>query len=313
MAIVYSDQLRDLAVLIGNDDSARIWNNGKQLFLSPRFAPPDSRAAVMKLQPGRNTILAKVTNDRGPHSLNLRFGTGPVDAARALAEAKKWKEAADEFAKAFDLDPSCSEGAVLGRFGESLAQLKRWKEATPVFEKIAALEPANFDKQMDLMKCYLALKDYASYRRVCQAGIAKHGKNPDLNMANNLVWQAALIPNAVRNFSEVIEIGRKSAGSRTAAGNEWNTFAAILYRAGQYPSSLTFLKKSIDSQKGKGNVYDWIFTAMARHRSRRPGAREALARARQLADDSARFWQSRIELDALFEEAEQELKLPAPH
>jgi serine/threonine protein kinase/WD40 repeat protein/tetratricopeptide (TPR) repeat protein len=313
MAIVYSNQLRDVAVLIGSDDSARIWINGKQVFLSPNFAPADSRAVFMTLQTGRNTILAKVTNERGPQSLALRFGTGPSCAALAFAEAKKWTEAADEFTKAFTLDPACLDPTLLQPFGESLVQLRRWKEAAPIFEKIASLDPENFNKQMDLMKCYLALKDYASYRRVCEAGIARNGKSQAPNAANNAIWHAALIPNAVRTYSEVIEIGRKIAGSRTATGNEWNTFGAILYRAGQYPSSLTFLKKSIDSQKGKGNAYDWVFTAMARHRSRQSGAQQALARARELADDFARSWQNRIELDSLFEEADQELKLPAPH
>ena len=209
MTIVYSDQLRDVAMLIGTDDSAIIWNNGKQVFLSPRYAPADSLAVLMTLQPGRNTILAKVTNDRGPHSLNLRFGTGPAEAARAFAAAKKWNEAADEFAKAFTLDPTCQDSAVLGPFRESLIQLGRWKDARPVLEKMAALDPENFDKQTELMKCYLALKDYASYRRVCEAGIARYGKSQAPNAANNAIWHAALIPNAVHNYSDVIEIGRK--------------------------------------------------------------------------------------------------------
>jgi hypothetical protein len=163
------------------------------------------------------------------------------------------------------------------------------------------------------MKCYLVTKDYASYRRACEAGIAQLGKSPVSALANNAIWHAALIPSAVRNFTEVIEIGRKLAGSRTAGGNDWNTFGAVLYRAGQYPSSLAFLKKSIDAQKGKGNAYDWVFTAMARHHSRQRGAREALARARELVGDSAQSWQFRIELDALIDEAEHELKVPPRH
>jgi serine/threonine protein kinase/WD40 repeat protein/tetratricopeptide (TPR) repeat protein len=310
MTIVYSTRPRDVVLLIGNDDAARIWNNGSQVYESQVFSPPDSHAVMIHLQSGRNTILAKVANERVAHTLSLRFGTTALDTARALAEAKKWKEAAGEFATQFAREPDCSDPRALGSFGESLVQLKRWKEATPVFEKIASLDSSNLDKQMDLLKCYLVTKDYALYRRTCEAVIAQFGKGPNTAVANNAIWQVVLVPSAVRNFTEVVEIGRKLASSRTAAGNDWNTFGAVLYRAGQYPSSLAFLKKSIDARKGKGNGLDWVFTAMARHHSRQRGARDALARARELARDSAQSWQSRIELNTLIEEAEDDLKLP---
>ena len=313
MTIIYSSRQCEMAVLIGTDDAARIWNNGKQVFFSPTHNPPLSRTLLMMLKPGRNTILAKVTNEGGPHSLNMHFGTAPADTARAYADAGKWKEAADEFTKAFNLDPDSSDGAMLESFAESLIHLKRWKEATPIFEKIAAFEPGNFAKQRNLMECYLVTKDYDAFRRLCESGIVWYRKNQTSNLANEIIWPAAVIPKAVAHYGEVIDIGRKMAGSRSAVADHWNTFGAVLYRAGQYPSSLTFLKKSIDAQKGKGNAYDWVFTAMARHRSRQPGAQAALARAKELAKDSGISWQVRIELDALLEEAEQELKLPVPH
>jgi hypothetical protein len=177
---------------------------------------------------------------------------------------------------------------------------------------LAALDPDNFSRQVDLMIGYMVLKDYAAYRRTCQAGVTKYGRSQEPSMSNAIIWQAALIPQAVRNYTELIEIGRKMAGAKSADANQWNTFGAILYRAGHYSSSLTFLKKSIDAQHGKGNAFDWIFTAMARHHLRQPGAQAALARARELAKDPGLSWQFRIELDALFEEAEQELKVPAP-
>jgi tetratricopeptide (TPR) repeat protein len=193
----------------------------------------------------------------------------------------------------------------------ALVELKRWTEARPIFEKIAALDPANFGKQQNLMYCYLALKDHASYRRVYEAQLSRLGKTQDRLLANDLIWYAGLIPNAVRNYGEVIEVGRRLSGSRSAGANEHNTFGAVLYRAGQYSSSLTFLKKSIDGKKGKGNAWDWVFTAMARHRSGQPGDRQALDQARKLASDPALSWSSRLELTSLLEEAENELELPA--
>ena len=144
-----------------------------------------------------------------------------------------------------------------------------------ILEKIAALDPKDFGRQMDLMKCYLALKDYPSYRRVCEAGVAQHGKSQVPNMANNAIWHTALIPNAVRNYTETIEIGRKIAGSRNTTANEHNTFGAVLYRAGQYSSSLTFLRKSIDADRCNLWAY-FILAACLAHLGRLDEARQEI-------------------------------------
>ena len=191
--------------------------------------------------------------------------------------------------------PRCSPSILIARirrssqaFGESLVQLKRWKEAKPVFEKIAALDPGNFDKQMDLMKCYLALKDYASYRRVCEAGIARHGKTQDPNPGQ----QRDL---ACRAHSERRPQLRRGHRNRqedrrltNADGNECNTFGAVLYRAGQY-SELADIPQKIDRRPeregkrlGLGLHGDGPPPVEA---ARRPGSTRR--RPEQLADDPA--------------------------
>ena len=278
MTIVYSTERRKVVLLMGNDDTARVRNNAKQVYLSKLFAPPQSIAFFMTLEAGRNTILAKVTNTTREHSLSLRFGSTPIDSGRAYAQAKNWKEAALEFTKVIARDPDNADPAALVGLAEALVQLARWKEAAAIFERIAARDSGNINKQTDVLKCYLALKDYGTYKRLCEAQIARHGKTKDRNLANNIIWQAALIPEGVRNYGQIIDIGRDLTSSRSATASEFNTFGAVLYRAGQYSGSLTFLKKSIDAQKGKGNAWDWVFTAMARHRSRQPGDRDALDR-----------------------------------
>ena len=66
---------------------------------------------------------------------------------------------------------------------------------------------------------------------------------------------------------------------------------------------------SIDGQNGKGNAHDWVFKAMALHKSRRAGADEALARSKAIfAETPPATWQDRVELTVLIEEAEELLK-----
>ncbi len=283
--------------------------NGSEV-LQSRQPGADAHCVIVSLKRGRNAILARVDNLRGDHFLNLRLSLADGDFARAYFEAKKWPEASDAYSRAMARAPDTIEPRVHELMGESLAGRQRWKEATAVFETLASDDPANINRQYDLLRCYLALKDHKGVQRICQAEITRHGKSGDRALANVAIWHAALLPDAVSSYAEVLEIARKLNNTRNPAPNECNTFGALLYRAGHYSSSLALLKMSIDGKHGKGDAFDWVFTAMARHKSNLPGDREALARARELTKESATTWQLRVELNTLIEEAEHQLKLP---
>ena len=308
--VVYSTVPRYAVLLVGSDDAARVWLNGIEVVESPEPGA-DSRCVIVSLKRGRNSILAKVANIRGTHFLNLRISLADGDFARAYAEDKKWDQAEAAYNKAVALAPDMIETRVHELIGQTLAERERWKEAKAVFETIAAFDPGNSSRQQDLLRCYLALKDREDFERVCAAEIARHGKSQDRNLANNVIWLAALMPGVVHNYAEVVDIGRKLNNTGKPTPGERNTFGALLYRAGQYQGSLSQLKRSIDAQKGKGNAFDWVFTAMARHKSKQPGDRDALARAEALANTTPTTWQYRVELSALLEEAERELKAPS--
>ncbi len=314
MTDVYAAGPREAVLLLGNDDTARIWINGREVFYSATTAAADSNAFFGSLQPGRNTIVAKVQDFQVTHSFTLRFGEAPFDLARAYLHASKWKEAADAFSKANALDPENSDREMLESWARALAEADRWKEAREAFEKIAALDPGNFNKKQDLSKVYLALKDREAFERLCVSVLTQYGKTTDPALANNLIWLVALMPNAVRNYTDWINIGKKLVDHRKPDPNNCNTHGAVLCRAGQYRPALTYLKLSLDAPDGNRNIYDWLFTAMARHKSKQPGDREAFDKARALAERvPAQSWHYRVERSALFEEVEHELTLAPPH
>ena len=73
LSIVYSASEQDVAVILSNDDQANYWLNGRH-FLQTPFIPFESgRAMLMTLEAGRNTILARVINQHGDHSLSVRI------------------------------------------------------------------------------------------------------------------------------------------------------------------------------------------------------------------------------------------------
>jgi putative membrane-bound dehydrogenase-like protein len=60
---------QDAELLLGTDDGARLWINGKETFTSreTRAAAPEQNKIPLKLKKGINTVLMKVANGNNPH------------------------------------------------------------------------------------------------------------------------------------------------------------------------------------------------------------------------------------------------------
>jgi serine/threonine protein kinase/tetratricopeptide (TPR) repeat protein len=311
MTYVYSAAPRDVVLLFGADDRAQVWLNGRGILRANGFTATDKLAIPVTLQAGRNVLLAAIANDWEGHGFHLRFADSPADFARAYVHARKWSEAREAYHKAVALEPENGDWHLHHEVGLAMAEDGRWKEAKSAFERDVALLPDAWWPQFLLAECNLALRDFTAYRKLCEAAIKRYGKNPNSLTADNLMWQTALIPNAVRDYAPLIAIGKKLMNQPKPDPNHFQNYGAILYRAKNYPSAISFLERSISGEKRPANAFDWIFIAMARHMSRQPGEREALEKARaSFGKDSS--WPNRLQYQALLEEAEEVLRLPPP-
>src|SRR5262249_47272582 len=153
----------DVVLLIGTDELARFWLNGQLILDAPRYTPPDSYALGVTLQPGRNTLLAKVVNTIRGHGFELRISDRPQDLARMDHDQHRWEKAAAASALAFAREPSNPQPAFHEAWGHALVELGRWKEAVGVFERVHALDPENLLIRNHLLRTYLAENDLASY------------------------------------------------------------------------------------------------------------------------------------------------------
>jgi hypothetical protein len=56
-------------ILLGADDGARLWVNGKAVFITreTKAAAPEQHKVAVKLAKGKNTVMLKVANGDGPH------------------------------------------------------------------------------------------------------------------------------------------------------------------------------------------------------------------------------------------------------
>ncbi len=82
---IQSDTAQDLALSLGSDDAIKVWLNGERVLASKaqRAAAPDQETPVLKLRPGRNTLLLKIVNASGGHAFYFRaIGMAPGEIVR---------------------------------------------------------------------------------------------------------------------------------------------------------------------------------------------------------------------------------------
>jgi WD40 repeat protein len=311
MTTVYSATERQAVLLIGTNDLGRVWLNGRQVLDSSKYTPPGANPVEVTLRGGSNMIVARVVNTVQEHELYLRISDKPWDFLYAHVERESWEGATKDYARALAEDPGILDTWFHHRGASSLARTRRWKEAIPAYRRSIDLNPGFFWNWYDLAKCELTLNDLPSYRRTCRAMVEKFAGTKNPADANNVAWVAAWAPDALPDYRKVLNMMKPLINAKNAWWGNLNTYGAVLYRDGQYQGAISYLKQSIEAQKGKGSAADWVFIAMARHRLRQPGDKDALARAKALAGTTSHSW-NQIEIDHLLEEARQELALPPP-
>jgi len=253
---------------------------------------------------------------KGYHNFTLRISDGPADFARAYAQAKKWDPAFEAYSKVMGLEPGNRNMLLHQDLGEALAQSAlahpgRWKAAEDAFERAWSIEPNADWIVIRIMRCYLALNNAQSYRPLCERLIAQAAKDPNLDSVNRAVWLAALLPDALSSYDEAKKCAKKLVDGKKVDPAYFRSYGALLYRARQDSAAIRQLEQAIEAQNKTGSAFDWVFLAMARHRLRQPGDREALARAKALARAASYDWTLRADIDHLLEEARVELGLPA--
>jgi len=83
-------EMKDVRLLIGSDDQAKVYFNGKQVIHSDqvRATNKDQNSATVTLNKGVNVIVFKIVNEGGDWSGCARFVAGPITNIRASTTAK---------------------------------------------------------------------------------------------------------------------------------------------------------------------------------------------------------------------------------
>jgi WD40 repeat protein/serine/threonine protein kinase len=144
-------------------------------------------------------------------------------------EQQKWREAADDFTRAFEVNPD---------------------------QDMAGYKSA-------LMR--LQAGDTEGYRKFCPLLLERADKVLSHGQANNLVWACVLAPGAVDDPKRLVQRMEKAIGQAPGPHIYLNTLGGALYRAGRHGDAVRRLSEGI-AANGKGGVpQDWLFLAMAHH------------------------------------------------
>ena len=86
---IYCPKQQSVNILLGANQ-VRLWLNGHQIHenLTQRAAFPDSDVIAATLNPGWNTLLARVVNVTGTHAMYLRLSDAPADLAKTGERTK---------------------------------------------------------------------------------------------------------------------------------------------------------------------------------------------------------------------------------
>jgi tetratricopeptide (TPR) repeat protein len=177
----------------------------------------------------------------------------PVKAAQLLAEAMEI---------AMERRPT-DAGLYLTR-AELHARQSQWQKAADDLAKAQELDPELRSSVWWRGNALLHAKDVEGYRRYCREKAKEVDGLPfSPPSAESVAWLACLHPDAVGDYNKLIALAEravKETVESNARPGYVNTHGAILYRAGRFREALGPLNERLTLPQ------DWAFLAMAHHR-----------------------------------------------
>jgi tetratricopeptide (TPR) repeat protein len=175
--------------------------------------------------------------------------------------------------KAFDANIWCQFASEHVQLGDLYVQVGRADKAEDAFRKAIALcdEHAQ-SNSMARAQLYVTLASFlAGAGRSTDSDVADLYQKAmalardNANACNALAWMLATTSapdqkNANKN--RALDFAQQAVRLSPRDGSNWNTLGVARYRAGDWPSAVKALEKSIDL-RGGGDAFDWFFLAMA--------------------------------------------------
>jgi tetratricopeptide (TPR) repeat protein len=199
----------------------------------------------------------------------------------------------------------------------SVAEAGRWREAAELFAKVVSIQPRDRTAWRYHALGRLAIGDTEGYRAAYARFVECFSNTKGPEESNEVAWLGAIGPDAVAGLSRLVTLAEAAVASDKDSYNFLNTLGAVLYRAGRFDDAARTLKQAVDKHRRGGTAYDFLFLAMAHHHlghtakaqhwHDRAGRWVAAAESGALKDESYSIpldWIARLEFLILGREAE---------
>jgi tetratricopeptide (TPR) repeat protein len=256
---------------------------------------------------GKGDVDGAIAAYRQAVALSPEFTIALYNLASALRSQGKLEEAGTYFQKA--------------RAHASLAQLGRWDEAAAEFDRSLELDPTDSFRWYLTAALHAGLGDREGYRRTCRGMLERFGDTDQPQLAERLAKACSLLPD-VLNAADADRVQKLALRAVTGTENDplyyWFVLAKGLadYRAGRHAEAVKWLERFPPNADG---VY-WDATkfavlAMAQHSMGPTQAQASLAGAQRIIAKmpnpangglpfGARDWHDWIHAQVLCREAE---------
>ena len=252
------------------------------------------------------------------------------EAARALAwhrrladeceESQTWHEREEDWpvayfhrTRAIELVPD-SAPDLLRRGIASVRVNNNWEQAKADYDKAVSLGVRQEYLEADFVILQIIAGDVKGYQRSCAELVKEFGATQSPDRANDVVWLLCLAPQALPSYDLPVRMMRQVAETPSLRNNVFNTYGAILFRAGRYQEAIEILHQATKYHPDGGTPFDFVFLAMAHQAlSQTNEAQAYLGRAQRsaVAGGFETRWKWRTEFALLQKEAEQSI-LAAP-
>jgi WD40 repeat protein/tetratricopeptide (TPR) repeat protein len=171
-----------------------------------------------------------------------------------------------------DLEQAHQRGApaeIAVQLGDVHASRGQWDRAATTYAQAGARGPCSPALGYRQALTCLKLGDAKGYREVCARLLQDAGPAPSPGLAHTVTWVCALGADAVANYTQPIALAELALRQAPPAAKPQALLAlgAILYRAGRFKEAIARLNEGIAAGQGEGTMHDWVFLAMAHHRS----------------------------------------------
>ncbi len=176
----------------------------------------------------------------------------------------RWKESAEDFAKATELEPGNSQAWRAS--GVMLALLGDPKAAAAAFQKACVVAKSDGTAEFAQLFYFHALAsleagDQQGYVAACERLLKEFSDTKDPALANSVAWTCCLAANSTKDIGRVVELSRLAAAKPEHAS--LHTLATALFRSEKYQESLQTVKEGVSMHMSGGLPEDWIVLSIA--------------------------------------------------